>query len=388
MNNPNIDKRVLQWLFDNGSPVIRYRVASMFGISNRSVDGESLEHELLNDKAVNKWLNNLKSYEYMSEQRMLGKGLGMGGSSSFLHGSKNMNLEVVLPKLGQLGLHAGMSVLDKKTISWRSYLESELQNVYNKEYLDDSEFHHKVYSHHDHRLIIASSLALAGYITDEAVRKVVYLRINAIFEAVKTGSYDIYEKPGDLNIRPKKWENHILKREYYPDGNIRLPFIHDICAFASIYKYTDHVTKNQIDTIINWILSPEYKLLRNYAYIRYPSGRGKHVGDNMNFTDDFDSDMESFAIKSLVLRCWQMAHFPSARNHSWFRKSINHLNSFITDRGTYIFPSIYLNEISDGGKWIYGLHMGLGENRHSANWRELESTFWMMAIWLAMSDIE
>jgi len=73
-----------------------------------------------------------------------------------------------------------------------------------------------VYSHHDRRLIIASSLALTGYITDEAVREVINSRLDNIYEVVKTGTYDIFEKPGEINIRPPKWANQIVKRGFTP----------------------------------------------------------------------------------------------------------------------------------------------------------------------------
>jgi len=107
-----------------------------------------------------------------------------------------------------------------------------------------------------------------------------------------------------------------------------------------------------------------------YAYIRYPSGRGKHVGDNMIFPGYFGFESPGFDPKPLVLRCWQMAHFPKAKEHSWFRESINHLESYITERGTYIFPSEYLTEVSDRGNgfmdcawdWVKTVVLQIGES--------------------------
>lgn len=232
---------ILKWLFDNSGPVIRYRLASMF--NDLTHDTETLRIELLRNAAVKKWLDNLKSFEYMAEQRDKGTGLGIGGHSSFLHGSKNLNIEVVLPKLGQLGLYAGIPVLDEKTLSWRNYLRKHLQNTYTADYSDDGEFHHKVYSWHDHRLIIASSLALAGYGADESVIKVTQSRLDTIYETVKTGTYNIYENPDEITVRPSEWKNHIVKHELLPDGNIRLPFIHDICCFGILYPDADRETK-------------------------------------------------------------------------------------------------------------------------------------------------
>jgi len=371
----------VQWLFDHGGPVVRYRVASEFKGAINGIDTETLTVDLLKNDIVNKWLDNLKPYESMVDAQQRGKGPGARGKSSFLHGSSDLNIEVVLPKLAQLGLRAGMPVLDEKTSSWLKVLEAELEKDTDRNCSSDSQFLSVVYAHSDRQLIIASSLALAGYFHHEAVARVLHSRLEAIYEVIKDGTFDIYEPHGTLNIRPRAWTNHILKWELYSDGNIPLPFIHDICGFASLYQYANQQVKQKIDTIIQWILAPEHQhFLRNYGYIRCPGGLGKSVGHKMNFPGYSGYDNLGFDPRSLVLRCWQMAHFPEARNHPWFHRSMDLLLSFVSERGTYIFPKGYLTEKRERGYWIHGERMGLGENRRNPEWCETESTFWMLAI--------
>lgn len=65
--------------------------------------------ELFENDAVRQWLANLKMYDTLYGEAQQGLGLGAGGNSSFLHGSTDMNFEVVLPKLAQLGLRSGLA---------------------------------------------------------------------------------------------------------------------------------------------------------------------------------------------------------------------------------------------------------------------------------------
>lgn len=377
--------RIAQWLFNHGGPVIRYRVATEYSAGQQLGDVVTLTAELLGNAVVGEWLGNLKPYETMVAEQKQGKGLGAGGNSSFLHGSTDMNFEVVLPKLAQLGLRAGMPVLDRKTASWLHLLEAELNRDIQRECLDEGRFLAAVYAYYDYRLILASALALAGYTGHEAVVQILRSRVDVIYEAIKGGNFDLYEEPGKFRVHPKEWANHLLKWELYADGNIKLPFIHDIFGFACLYKQAGAGVKHKIGAILQWILAPEHQhFLHNFGYIRCPDGRGKSVGHKTDFPGYFGYEAQDFDPRSLVLRCWQMAHFPEAREHPWFQKSMQHLEKFITESGTYVFPQGYLIEARSRGYWIHGWRMGLGENRRNPRWYEIESTFWMLAIQSAM----
>ena len=252
-------EKIADWLLEHAGAIIRYRVAMEYPEVQRKVNLGSLQKELIDDQTVNQWLNNLNSFESLLEARLQGKGLGASGNSSFLHGSTDMNFEVVVPKLAQLGLHAGIPFLDNKIVSWLNLLESKWKQK--NEYIDphDNQFLSAVYYYYDYLLIIASSLSLAGYIQQDVVKQVLLFRLNSIYEIIKDGRFDIYEQPGKYRIHPKEWSAHILKWEIYTDGNIKLPFIHDVFGFINLWKHGNQETKDKIGTIINWILTPEYQ---------------------------------------------------------------------------------------------------------------------------------
>lgn len=376
-----MDNGAVQWLFDHAGPSIRYRLFREFGFQPPGISVDTLRDDLLKDATVCKWLDNLQSFEFMDEQRRLGRGLGEGGHSSFMHGSKSMNFEVVLPKLAQLGLHAGIPVMDEKVASWLNTLQRFLDTQYNTDYTDDGEFHHNVYSYHDGQMIVATSLAQAGYADEPPVKNFLYKRLDTVYNTVKTGSPDILEAPDKVKIRPRHWDSCAMKYELFAGGEIKLPFVHDIFGWTTIYGQADSAARKKIDIIINWLLAPEYQSLPiNFGFIRYPSGRGKTVGLRTNLPGYDGLTSGRFDQRALVLRCKQMAHFPSAQKHPWFRSALNHLESFRTPQGTYICPSDYLEEVSQQGRWAEGYRMGLGENRRNPLWRELESTFWMQSI--------
>lgn len=143
---------------------------------------------------------------------------------------------------------------------------------------DKERFLSAVYYHYDYRLIIASSLALAGYINHVAVQQVLHDRIEAIYSVVQHGNFNIYEEPGKFSVHPKEWTNQQLKWELYLDGNIKLPFVHDIFAFSSIYKHSRQELRRKIDAIVELVLSPEHQRFHyNFGYIRCPDGRGRRL---------------------------------------------------------------------------------------------------------------
>ena len=99
------------------------------------------------------------------------------------------------------------------------------------------------------------------------------------------------------------------------------------------------------------------------------------------FTDSLSPE------RSKALRVWLadlLMSFRAARRHPWLRESLDHLEGFRTERGTYLFPRSYLQERTQG-MWINGHRMGLEENRRRSLALELESTFWMARLRRALS---
>ncbi|UCB43338.1 MAG: hypothetical protein JSV77_01440, partial [Dehalococcoidales bacterium] len=86
---------------------------------------------------------------------------------------------------------------------------------------------------------------------------------------------------------------------------------------------------------------------------------------------------------AFVQRLVLMGQFPAARSHPWFINSLNHLQGFQTENGTYLFTRSYLPEQSSG-YWVTGARLGLEEDRKVRHAIELESTYWMTKL-LAMT---
>jgi hypothetical protein len=71
-----------------------------------------------------------------------------------------------------------------------------------------------------------------------------------------------------------------------------------------------------------------------------------------------------------------MSNFELARTTQWFRNSLNLLEDYITEQGTYRFPSSYLQE-GNSGYFVTGTYQRLEHNRRRAMALELDSTFRM-----------
>ena len=358
---------VIGWLLEQGGPAIRYRTAlELAAIEPCGSDAESLKEDLLRDSTIQRWLGNLHSYEDMVERRNRGEGLGAGGRSCFMHGSTDKNLEIVLPKLGQLGLRAGMPALDHRARSWRRLLVAEVEEDYDTLYPHVDDFLSRVYAYYDRRLILATSLVLAGY-RDPGIERVFVTRLAAISGVMQQAGYGLFEDPTRVRINPRAWAMHTLKGELYAGGNIKMPYVHDVLGWGMLYWTASAEVRASIDAAVRWMLAPCYQELPyNCGYIQCPDGRGKSVGHKLNLAGYFGHDRPDFDPQALVLRCWQMALLPAARSHPWLQSSLEHLEQFATGRGTYLFPSRYLTEARDRGYWVLGARMGLGEDRRRA----------------------
>jgi hypothetical protein len=68
-----------------------------------------------------------------------------------------------------------------------------------------------------------------------------------------------------------------------------------------------------------------------------------------------------------------------ARKSQWFLSSLEYLESFRTENGTYIFPKSWLPE-KHIGYWVGGLRMGYDDRKNYPKAIECESTFRMLKI--------
>jgi hypothetical protein len=206
-----------------------------------------------------------------------------------------------------------------------------------------------------------------------------------MYQLARTGNYDIYidqDTFGDFNNSFRK------KPLIDPDLNEPLPKIWDIYALAHWPEpLSNDANKPKIDTIIAYILHPDYQALEEgYGVMRAGKRRYYSMGWSIHLpgyaesseTDgpEFDRPVHEY---SFVQRLELMAHFRVAQRSQWFQHCVQHLARFQTEPGSYRFPARYLREGSSG-YWVSGAYMRLEENRRVRRSLDLDSTFRMSKI--------
>lgn len=341
----------LQLLFDQGGPVLRYLVATEFGFPAEQ-DVEPLRRELLASPEVQRWLENLSASARA----------GIGPNT--IHGCSDRCYENAMGKLVQYGVRAGMPELDARIEAYRRWL-AEFPG-------GESYLFGPFYS-----TIVASLLALAGY-RDDAVVRTLRDRLVWTHEFCRQGRYDIHiDKAGFRGI-PKVWANvPLIDPAIYPGDNLRLPWIHDLNGYAALFaNSTDTRTRDMLETIVRYTLDPRYQALREgYGIVTNGKRRYWAMGWSVHLPG-YPGAAPRPPHLGLIGRLATMSAFPAARNHPWYSGSLDYLECFKTQRGTYLFPRELLPEKKDS-PWVMGTHTGLGENRRLASWLELESTYWM-----------
>lgn len=345
------------WLFENGGPVIRYRTATELFPPGQSFDIQQLADEMLRCRPVQKWLGNLMPprlllYNPPNTPPVLASGI------MEVHGSKPTNLENVLGKLTDFGLKKGVPDLDQKTHPYRKWLNK----IAEKQELNVFDSFSKG--------MVASFLARTGYADEPAVASVLRKRLVTVYDFVRRGDYDIYVPGKYVRKLP------LIILEVVRGGVCRLPVIYDIIGWGAYLP--EHGTAEDLkkaDTIIVYIFNEEYqKFPWGYGAMGDGTGRTWALGWSIHlpgFTGSLTPSLES-TLRVQIIKL--LIDFQTARRHPWFRESLDHLEQFRTDKGTYLFPRPYLPE-KPQGYWVNGAHMALEENRRSS--LEVESTFWM-----------
>ena len=355
------------WLFEHGGPVIRYRTAAELLPPSKSINIQQLRDEMMQSPQVQKWLGNLIPPRLLLNNPTTTPHVLESGLME-IHGSKPTNLENVIGKLTDFGLKKGIPEFDQRTIPYRKWLEENAErpteNVFDKFSVG----------------MIASFLARAGYVQEPAVGIVLKNRLNTVYDFTRKGDFDIY-------VKPEKYIRHhrLIKLEVVRGEICRLPLIYDIIGWAAyLPECGTEEDLAKADNIIDYILNEEYqKLPWGYGIMGDGAGRTWGLGWSVHLPGFIGSPATKDVNKSVVQMVNLLVNFRIARQHSWFIESLNHLEEFRTEKGTYMFPGDYLQE-KPVGYWVNGVHMGLEENRRRN--LELESTFWMAKLRKILSD--
>jgi hypothetical protein len=345
---------ILAWLLAFGGPSIRYRTA--FELSGDRADIERLRQEMLDSAVVKSWLARLVPGTHLND----------------LHGSKPAAFENAMGKLVQLGCACGMPRFDARTQFFRTWLAGEIGKSGPILY---TQFPH---------ILVSAFLVMAGY-ADDAARQVIARRLETITSFARKGDFDIYVDKRDYPGVPKGFHNHqLVNPALYHGDDMQLPYIYDLYAFAHLPDtWRNETINNQIETIIDAILHPDYQRLPEGYGIMKSEGRPVRywaIGWNIDLPGYFGFErLSKWEQQKLLPRMRLMAHFPNAVRHPWFTNVLAHLETFRTDEDCYRFPRSCLVE-TPLGYWVNGNHMGLEENRRSKQAIELGSTFWMLKI--------
>jgi hypothetical protein len=346
-------RKSINWLYENGGPVIRYLTAVNIADDVPSPEVKKLYKQLINSEMIQSRLVNFKPNTEFT-------GIHNGDRGAF---------ENTVGKLTQIGIRAGYPEFDRKIKPFRIWLKKSMKKA------GDGTF--EQFS----RIIVATYLSKAGFHGDESVRKVFDDRVNHLYKFCRNNNYDIYEDVLKYSGIPKPFRNRpLVKPEIFCDGNARFPWIHDIYMLtADPTREKGNKKERKIDTIIKFILNRKYQLLPDgYGIVKYGK-RYYTMGWDIKLPGYFGFDLSKWESGILVQRLELMAHFKAAVQHQWLKQSLKYLGKFKSERGTYIFPRNYLQE-RKSGYWVLGANMGLEGNRRTKKAIELESTYWMLRI--------
>ena len=344
-----------QWLLENGGPSGRYQTATDLMDGRAAVDLAALAHDLFESPQVSRWLGHLKTVRA-------------------IHGSRNWELENPVGKLLDLGLKAGMiPAFDQAMRPYREYFAANQgTGTGGVDRLSGA--------------IIASCLARAGYHQDEGLRGFLLERLDEMYKATRARSYAIYDDPKAWPDMPAVYRKRyrVIAQRFAPNGNLRLPYIHDIYALSAFPEAlrTSEVDR-KIRSVVGYVLTDEYQSFTpSYGFLRNErNGRGRYIvaGWAVALPGYRGFEFGNHGAAYFVQRMELMTHFPVARKSAWFARSLRHLEGFQTPRGTFLFPRSYLVE-KPVGYWVTGAHMGIEEDRRSIRALEIESTFRLLRI--------
>jgi len=346
------EREVVGWLLENGGPTIRYRAATELLDDPTSVDLGALTAALLESPLVNGWLERL---------------IPETGTNQ-LHSSKPTAYENAMGKLTLLGCRSGMPAFEERVRPFRDWLAQTMEDARGWSWMPF------------HRMIVGGFLTVAGYHSDRAVMQQMAHRLDVLYQFTRQKNYDIYVDRSVYSGIPAGFlDKPLVDPAFYPGGEEHFPSIYDIHALAHFPG--DGITRQKIDTVIDYVLHPDYQAFpEGYGIMRAGKRKYYAIGWSVHLPGYFGfDDLSDWDARQLVQRVVLMAHFPTAKAHRWFRESLAHLGTYRTERGTCVFPRSYLRE-DRSGYWVTGAYMGLEEDRRLKRALELESTFWMLKI--------
>ncbi len=311
---------LVDWLVHNAGPVIRFRTMTEV-LPEQDVGVVSrLLDEFLLSPILNEWLERLKP-DFTPQK---------------IHSDMPEAFENSLCKIRQLGLRAGLQPLDNKTINHRGWLSDSLEDA-----SSSAEARHSW-------LVAACALSYAGYSSVTPVDTLLKMRLRFL---------DDSHKPDEHSIA--------------------IPTLHDILGISNSEGImTDLTLRKNAESMIGRIIHGEY-MDTGIVHRTVDSDRPGTIDWFHALFDPHDITDETGGLFLLLME--MLTPFKEVQKSEWFSESLKILDSFRTDRGTYLFPESWLHE-KDHGYWIHGDFMAMECSDRFEIVLECESTFRVLRI--------
>ncbi len=342
-----------QWLLENADIPVKYRV--LRELCRDSEAARQIEEEYLSHPEVARWLSNLKQEGKQPRERY--------------HGCLDAHFENAIQKCAQLGMHAGLAAVRDAAGFFLGELEKNAANPQKRKMIG-------FYS-----ILSSNLLSLAGF-DDRVVTDYMLGNLDVLWQFVRRGSYDIYisdEVRDRLPGVPPAWRQHkFLKPELVDNDGFCYPLIYDILGLYKLYKLGDEIISAKVDDVIRYIADDRYHREINDGYGILIEGKRRYLsmGWDAKFPgwDNVEAFLGGRQPFRLLYFAQHISNYPPAVKTHWFEAVRRQLETYRTERDTYLFPASWLPERS--GYAVGGVHMSFGDRRKK-NWREIESTFYM-----------
>ena len=306
---------------ENGGAAIKLNLFNEGLIDKNAYDVEELVNELLlieKVKTVLSYFDKFKDYKSM-------RPAPYNDLHGYIHNCYEDCYEMFMPFFIRLGFRKGIPVFDEKV--------EYMREVYRYLMTLGDDF-------------VSPVLMLmleAGYFYDDMLdylNRILDKRYNTAVQQC----FEIYET--DLSkIRhsklPKQWKDAPILKEIHVDtktSELPIPTIYQIMLMIHIYKYVKDIKiKNKIDTILKYVMHPEFQKLRgNLGYGWWPHKNAYYAcSGSLVLPLYIDDEFKGTGHKNMLE---MISHIPLATESCWFRKCMDYMEQYKTERETYIFP--------------------------------------------------
>lgn len=308
----------IDYLLSNTSDIIKFRVKKDFMKEFDTRLYEKIKESTIYRKRLNQLRSREKDYDFYG-----------------VHGATDVHLENAIKNV----LNIGMDINNPEI---KDAIDLRLQLIKNK-----SKDEHYCFDQFA-EIILYPLLYKIGY-RDEWLVCYLNQRLDFIYHFCKEKNYNIYLDKANLKSIPKNWQKErVISPAYYNKGNFQFPLIYDIVYLYEVYLTANLDTKQKIDTIIDYVISPEYysKIETTYGILirnlneENPS-RYMRMGWDCKIHGFYDFIGNQIDQRRLLDRLELFSIFDSFKNHDNFKKWLCYFNGYKTDYGTYILPKEY-----------------------------------------------